>query len=181
MIEKDRKKAMLKGIRDQMYQEYKTKSYANGKVPMSFEEWSKEYVENTQKTISKDLSTKEINVSAEPLKTKECAYCEEEKELTEFNKHPNTKDGLQIYCKSCYKDIMKARREQKKQEEDQSKEVEIKQPISEPKITEQIVFTLTKEELIEFGKECFAKGRSAASKLDDQVRSELISEIVNVA
>jgi hypothetical protein len=32
---------------------------------------------------------------------KKCPKCKEEKELAEFGKHKNRKDGLQSYCKKC--------------------------------------------------------------------------------
>ena len=38
---------------------------------------------------------------------KKCTTCNIEKELTEFNKHKKTKDGLRGNCKSCQKDYHK--------------------------------------------------------------------------
>jgi hypothetical protein len=37
------------------------------------------------------------------MKTKICSKCKEEKELSEFTKHPQTNDGLQCQCKQCRK------------------------------------------------------------------------------
>lgn len=34
-----------------------------------------------------------------------CLRCNTNKELNEFSKHSRRKDGLQVYCKSCIKDI----------------------------------------------------------------------------
>lgn len=36
------------------------------------------------------------------MNTKRCTKCQEEKELSEFNKHKNTKDGLAPNCKKCH-------------------------------------------------------------------------------
>ena len=36
-------------------------------------------------------------------KTKVCSKCGREKNLFEFSKHNNAKDGLQTYCKECHK------------------------------------------------------------------------------
>jgi hypothetical protein len=35
------------------------------------------------------------------MSKKECRKCGQTKELTEFCKHPQTKDGRQSYCRSC--------------------------------------------------------------------------------
>jgi len=32
---------------------------------------------------------------------KKCTICKKEKELSEFNKHPKRKDGLQSHCREC--------------------------------------------------------------------------------
>jgi 5-methylcytosine-specific restriction endonuclease McrA len=41
------------------------------------------------------------------IQKKRCAKCKKEKPLAEFCKNRNTKDGLGIYCKSCYNEIQK--------------------------------------------------------------------------
>ena len=42
---------------------------------------------------------------------KVCTICKIEKELTEFNKHKTTKDGLSNKCKSCCKEYYQANKE----------------------------------------------------------------------
>jgi len=39
------------------------------------------------------------------INTKICSTCKIEKDLSEFNKCSRLKDGLSIYCKSCYKEM----------------------------------------------------------------------------
>lgn len=41
------------------------------------------------------------------METKVCSKCDEEKELTEFSKCKNSKDGLNYKCKKCHNDFMK--------------------------------------------------------------------------
>jgi len=41
------------------------------------------------------------------MKTKICTKCKIEKDISEFSKNKNKKDGLTIWCKSCYKQYYK--------------------------------------------------------------------------
>ena len=41
------------------------------------------------------------------METKVCKRCDKSKSLTEFSKNKNFKDGLQIYCKICFKEYKK--------------------------------------------------------------------------
>ena len=54
-----------------------------------------------------------------------CSKCEKEKDSIEFNKDPKGKLGLSGYCKACYKDYKKQKRQLAKLE---------KPPIEKPKI-----------------------------------------------
>lgn len=46
---------------------------------------------------------------------KVCSKCKKEKEIAEFGKCKNNKDGLQFYCKLCRKEIDSERKEDFKQ------------------------------------------------------------------
>lgn len=48
------------------------------------------------------------------MKSKICARCKREKEVTEFCKHKRMKDGLQSACKACMNDSYKRSRNKKK-------------------------------------------------------------------
>ena len=43
-----------------------------------------------------------------------CSKCEKEKDSIEFNKDPKGKLGLSGYCKACYKDYKKQKRQFKR-------------------------------------------------------------------
>jgi hypothetical protein len=45
---------------------------------------------------------------------KNCIWCKQDKELTEFHKRSSRKDGLDYYCKSCVSEKSKAYREKNK-------------------------------------------------------------------
>lgn len=47
------------------------------------------------------------------IKTKVCKMCGRELPVSEFNKHPKTKDGLQGYCKECSAKYVFATRQKK--------------------------------------------------------------------
>ena len=69
---------------------------------------------------------------------KTCTRCKIEKELSEFIKHKNTKDGLNIYCKSCKKEYdkehyqaNKERYQERRKERYQDNKERIKEQVKE--------------------------------------------------
>ena len=47
------------------------------------------------------------------MATKLCKRCGRELDESEFNKHKNTKDGLQSYCRECQRELNRMRRKPK--------------------------------------------------------------------
>jgi len=131
-----------------------------------------------------------------------CTTCNQEKILSEFYKD-NTSKGHMSVCKECKK-IDSSERQKEKQEE--KRELRKKQQIQAtknnqkkkkeiivakennvvektkkdivPGITiENKTYTLTKDELLEFGKAAFERGRNSVNKLTSDDKESLLDEI----
>jgi hypothetical protein len=59
-------------------------------------------------------SLEEFNASTgkfeDVVHTKQCSKCKKEKPFSDFNKHPNTKSGLQSRCKRCVNNFTRKRK-----------------------------------------------------------------------
>lgn len=163
----ENKKLMLNALEEQMYVDYKTKEYSQGRVPKEFEQWKESLGDdNLRKNVNKEVKIKPLEAKKEELF--ECTVCKESKTKDKFYNSKTSKNGIESFCKAC-------RLVKNKESKNRSKQ-KVK-TVNKTTTTKQDIFTLTKEELIEFGKECFKRGKHSNLKLDNSLKDELLEAI----
>ncbi len=205
------KGAMLKGLENQMYQDYKVSEYAAGRTPALFEDWKKTlehsrpviprnesnieygFPEKRRKRDSKAVNEKlnEIwgEANMENKNTFVCTKCNKEKSVVDFYKNKSER-GHEAWCKDCKKENQKKRQQNqtksrpkkviKKTEKVEQKKVvpkEVKKDIVPGSTTQNETYTLTREELLEFGRAAFEKGRNYTQTLSKDTKESLLDEI----
>ena len=127
-----------------------------------------------------------------------CKKCNVEKPLSEYY-DDNTLKGHMSTCKTCKatyaaqkykaenqhlkekttKKVETPKIEKKSTQEKVQTVKELNNAVVNPEHLSQEVFTLTREEIIEFGKECYARGKNSHKKLTTEHKKSLMSAIVS--